>query len=255
MQLAFTLLVSLLTFLDSAHSTDYCNPDLCRHGTNIACNNDGQFSSSCINPRMVELTASEKEALVNMHNEKRNTVAGGSTMLKPACRMATMEWDEELASMAAFNVKRCKIEHDDCRNTDTFRHSGQNIAWMNFYGAPNVTIMSKRAMDLWYNEIMDTDQAIIDKYPRNYDGNVIGHFTVIMADRNIRVGCASIIYREEGDDFDGFLLTCNYATTNVVNFRIYKSCSEPAVECETGTNPDFPNLCSTSETYDLNKFV
>ncbi|XP_014101145.2 venom allergen-1 [Bactrocera oleae] len=254
MQLVFTLLISLLVFLDSVHSTDYCNPDLCRHGTHTACNNDGQFAAVCRYPRVVELTAAQQEALVNMHNVKRNCVAGGETKLKPACRMATMEWDDELASVAAFHVKRCDVEHDACRNTDTFLHSGQNIAWMNFYGRPNVTIMSKRAINLWYNEIMDTEQAFIDKYPRNYDDNPIGHFTIMMADRNIRVGCASIIFQEEGDDFEGFLIACNYATTNVVNFHIYKSCSEPAVECETGKNPDFPNLCSTSEQYDVNKF-
>ncbi|XP_011179043.1 antigen 5 like allergen Cul n 1 [Zeugodacus cucurbitae] len=255
MELAFILFATLLAFLDSAHSTDYCKPDLCRKGKHTACNNDGKFSEDCVNPREIQFTPVQKDALIQMHNEKRNTVAGGDTKLKPACRMATMDWDDELASLAMLHAKRCEIDHDPCRNTDTFLHSGQNIAWMNFYGTPNITIMSKRSIDLWFNEIMDTEQAFVDKYPRGYNGPAIGHFTVMMADRNIRLGCGAVIYKEQGDNFEGFLLICNYATTNVIDFPIYKSCTEPATECKSGKNPVFRNLCSTSETYDVNNFV
>lgn len=59
---------------------------------------------------------------------------------------------------------------------------------------------------------------------------------------------------EPDDDVDSFLLTCNYATTNVINFPIYKSCSESDAECKNGKNPAFRNLCSTNEMFDVNSY-
>lgn len=70
----------------------------------------------------------------------------------------------------------------------------------------------------------------------------------MMADRNIRVGCAAATYG------NAFLIACNYATTNMVGFPIYTSCSSAGSSCTTGPNPQYPNLCSASEVYDVNKW-
>lgn len=129
-----------------------------------------QFASTCVEPQEVVFTQQQKDAITNLHNEKRNKVAGGKSFLNAACRMATIQWDDELAYMATLNVKQCEIQDDECRNTDAFKHSGQNIGWMNYYSNPNITNMAERAIDLWFNEIMDTDQTYIDKYPRNLQG-------------------------------------------------------------------------------------
>ncbi|XP_020715473.1 venom allergen 3 [Ceratitis capitata] len=244
----------LFALFGTALTTDYCDPSLCPNKTNIACNNDGQFASTCVEPQEVVFTQQQKDAITNLHNEKRNKVAGGKSFLNAACRMATIQWDDELAYMATLNVKQCEIQDDECRNTDAFKHSGQNIGWMNYYSNPNITNMAERAIDLWFNEIMDTDQTYIDKYPRNLQGPVIGHFTVMVVDRNIRLGCAAATYLPTGENYYGFLFTCNYATTNVVNYPVYKSCTKGGAECKTGRNPDYPYLCSTSEEYNVNKF-
>lgn len=70
----------------------------------------------------------------------------------------------------------------------------------------------------------------------------------MMADRNTHVGCAAATYNNI------YLLACNYATTNMIGFPIYASCSSPGSSCSTGNNPQYPNLCSTSEVYSVNKW-
>ena len=76
----------------------------------------------------------------------------------------------------------------------------------------------------------------------------------MMADRNIRVGCAAATYTEPGASYNAYLVACNYATTNMVNFPIYASCDTAGSSCTTGTNPTYPNLCSASEVYTVNEW-
>lgn len=112
-----------------------------------------------------------KAVIVNAHNEKRNYVAGGGEgHLQPACRMATMQWDDELASVATFNVLQCKMQHDKCRNTNTFLYAGQNLAWRSYTGTPDYEYLFHKAMDMWYDEVKDTKQDHIDSFPVGYQG-------------------------------------------------------------------------------------
>ncbi|XP_053948657.1 antigen 5 like allergen Cul n 1-like [Anastrepha ludens] len=254
MQLKFTFLAFLLGTFEIISATNYCDSSLCSSSKHIACNNNGNFASSCKSPSLVTLTQANRNAIVNAHNVKRNLVAGGGTNLKPACRMATMQWDDELAALAALNVKQCQMKHDACHNTDAFKYSGQNLAWITFYGTPDVAKLAQHSIDMWYNEIKDTKLAYINAYPNNYQGLTIGHFTVMVADRNIRVGCAASTYAVSGKSYKAFLMACNYATTNMINFPIYKACATAASNCKKGTNADFPNLCSKSEVFAVNKW-
>lgn len=83
----------------------------------------------------------------------------------------------------------------------------------------------------------------------------IGHFTVMMADRNIRVGCAAATYSPDEGELHIYLVACNYATTNVIRRPIYLKCIAVASSCISGTNLQYPNLCSKSESYDVNKWA
>ncbi|XP_023302453.2 antigen 5 like allergen Cul n 1-like [Lucilia cuprina] len=240
-----------------ASATDYCSSSICSKGVkHIACDNNGKFDASCsADAKMVTITDSLKKLLVDAHNVKRNFIArGGDSKHSPACRMSTMQWDDELAAVAAFNVKQCKMAHDKCRNTDAFKYSGQNLAWMGYYGIPNDAQKLTQAVDMWYSEVKDSKQTYIDSYPNGYSGPAIGHFTVMMADRNIRVGCAASTYSPAGQPYKAYLVACNYATTNMINFPIYASCKKAGQSCTTGSNPNYPNLCSLSEQYTVNKW-
>lgn len=63
-----------------------------------------------------------KDDIVKYHNVYRSYQASAFfsqiCLDKPiAARMAKMVWDDELAELAALNVKQCKLRRDKCRNT------------------------------------------------------------------------------------------------------------------------------------------
>lgn len=130
---------------------------------------------------MVDINDSLKRVLVDAHNAKRNFIAGGGDAKhSPACRMATMDWDDELAAMAALNVKQCEMAHDKCRNTDAFKYSGQNLAWLSFSGDFNHADILNRVVEMWYSEVKYSKQAYIDSYPSTYSGPlVLNHLSAL----------------------------------------------------------------------------
>ncbi|XP_014100984.2 venom allergen-1 [Bactrocera oleae] len=246
--LAMRFILLILTAVNAALATNYCDPKLCRSTPHIACGHDGAFATRCIDAEVVRLTKRQRDLIVQAHNKVRNRVAGGTSALQPACRMATMQWDDELAALAELNVKQCESSHD-CHNTDTFKYSGQNLAWITYNDSPNTTEMSLKSVHMWSGEIENTKMEHINKYPNNYQGPAIGHFTVMVADRNIRVGCAASTYMDPDESQYAFLFACNYAKTNLIGFPMYKSCSSAASLCKTGRNRRYRNLCSPSEKY------
>ncbi|XP_073835065.1 antigen 5 like allergen Cul n 1-like [Musca autumnalis] len=246
-----------MTLFGIVGATDYCSPLLCRKGlTHIACGNNGTFASTCpTDATLVPINTKIQDLIVRGHNEKRNFIAGGGDAKhQPACRMATMQWDPELASLAELNVRQCKMQHDKCRNTNKFLYSGQNLITIGYYGNPNDTVMFQKALDVWYEEVKYSNMTFIRKYPANYKGNTVGHFTVMMADRNIRVGCAAAKYFQLEVSYKIFLIACNYATTNMIDFPIYANCTSAGTSCTSGNNPQYPNLCSMAEEYNVNKW-
>ncbi|EDV33591.2 LOW QUALITY PROTEIN: uncharacterized protein Dana_GF19647 [Drosophila ananassae] len=244
-----------LLALGVVSATDYCKKS-CGGTKNLGCDiNNGAWDSSCpSDATLLTLSAAEKQAIVDRTNEYRNIIAGGlNANLSAACRMATIKWNDELAYLASLNVKSCAMRHDGCHNTDAFDWSGQNLAWMGWYSPLNVTHYVQWGVDMWYGEAVYTKQAYIDAYPSNYQGPAIGHFTVLVADRNTEVGCAVSTYSVSGKPYKAFLMACNYAATNVLGIKMYSSCPKaPASKCTTGTNPNYKYLCSSKEVYDVN---
>lgn len=131
-----------------------------------------QFAATCpATAKMVTITEDLKQIIVDTHNEKRNFIAGGGDPRhRPASRMATMQWDDELASLASLNVKQCELSHDECHNTNEYRYSGQNLAWFGFSGAVDHAYRLKEAVEFWYEEVEYSRQEYIDSYPSNYNG-------------------------------------------------------------------------------------
>ncbi|XP_034480081.1 antigen 5 like allergen Cul n 1-like [Drosophila innubila] len=246
------LLVVLVVGVVSA--TDYCSSSICNGGKHIACGHNNWWDKSCpSDAEMLKLTNEHKDLFVKMHNEKRNYIAGGNDPRhSAACRMATMQWDDELAYLAELNVRQCKMSHDSCHNTDAFKYSGQNLGWQGYSGnLPSMNTIIEKNVAMWYNEVANSHSGIIeDGYPSGYSGPTIGHFTVMMYEKNIRVGCASSRYTKDG--WNSVLTACNYAYTNMIGSRIYSSCSRAAQGCTTGTDGQFRNLCSIRESYNVN---
>lgn len=196
-----------------------------------------------------------KGQIVKAHNEKRNQVAGGTIPKHSAAvRMATIQWDDELAYVAGLNVKTCKYGHDQCRNTDKFKFSGQNLAKNWWYGSnPNISVLIGEQIQAWFDEYKVSDMSKINTVSKSSSGPVTGHFTAMVHELAIRVGCGAVRSWEmrNGQRWETLTTACNYAHTNVIGYKIYRS-GAAASKCTSGKNKIFSNLCSVNEVYNVN---
>lgn len=137
--------------------------------------------------------------------------------------------------------------HDVCRSTAAYIWAGQNLGSGAISGGDFPALKDVIASNIngWYDEVKDAAQSDIDKFPMNSaSGGVIGHFTQVVQDRAIQVGCAVVRYTD--GDWKTSLMACNYAFTNLVGTPVYVS-GTPASGCTTGVNPNFTALCSDKE--------
>lgn len=92
---------------------------------------------------VVRITTARRTMILNELNEYRDRIARGDLLgFSPATRMATLQWDPELASFAELNVKRCALVNDHCRNSEQFRNVAQVVAeggWQGSAGAQDQT--------------------------------------------------------------------------------------------------------------------
>lgn len=169
----YLLTVCALLALGVVRATDYCSTSVCSGGNHIACGHNHQWSSNCKDAELIQITDEYKSLLVNAHNEKRNYIAGGNDANhNKACRMATMQWDDELAYLAELNVLQCAMKHDSCHNTDAFKYSGQNLAWM-ASSSPDLNVANslQNSVQMWYDEVVNSNSGIIQGgYPSGYSG-------------------------------------------------------------------------------------
>jgi len=87
---------------------------------------------------IVRITTDRRNMILNALNDYRDRIARGDLMgFKPATRMATLQWDPELASFAELNVKRCALVNDHCRNSEQFRNVAQVVAEGGWQSAPS----------------------------------------------------------------------------------------------------------------------
>ncbi|KAL5278098.1 Ag5r family protein [Megaselia abdita] len=250
------LTLSLLT-VTLTSAANYCNKGLCPAGkAHIGCNNSGNLASSCPSGSKFLSLEKLKGQIVKAHNEKRNEVAGGRIPNhSPAVRMATIQWDDELSYLAGLNVKTCKYGHDQCRNTNTYKLSGQNLAKNWWYGFnQNISVLIGEQIQAWFDEYKVSDMSKINKVASSSGGPVTGHFTAMVHELAIRVGCAAMRsseIRSDGRRWETLTTACNYAHTNVIGYKIYRS-GAAASQCKSGKNKIFPNLCSVREVYNYN---
>lgn len=92
-------------------------------------------------------------------------MANGFDKFPSAERMATMQWNDELAKLAELNVKQCKMRHDDCHNTESFPKAGQNlaaIAWMGMKKSVESVIDSQ--IQNWFSEYKHCPVDVIKSF-------------------------------------------------------------------------------------------
>ncbi|XP_055846801.1 antigen 5 like allergen Cul n 1-like [Episyrphus balteatus] len=244
--------VGLVAISQVTAATDYCDKALCGKAEHIACNNTGEFATTCSSDKkLIKISPDFRRAMVKQHNKLRNQLASGDMKpFEPSPRMASMQWNNELADLAELNVKTCKFAHDACHNTKNFSTSGQNIAitWSSDPIESQAESIILSMIDSWWAEKNETSMKEINSYPENFE-HVIGHFTVMAVEENNRMGCAASSYRDpEQENWFTILYTCNYAKTNIFDRSIY-STGKSASKCTSGVNPNFKSLCAQKEVY------
>lgn len=210
---------------------------------------------------MVDLTQGDIDQILDLHNTLRNKIAsGGEKGFKSASKMSVLvrfqykiknikkilikekiqKWDTELAALAEFNVKQCKIKHDQCRATSQFPYAGQNLGVRsNTADYEDKSSVIKNVINAWYDEIKDAKSSNIAKCCG--PAHKIGHFTQVVRDEAVSVGCAISKYADK--KWKNLLMACNYSITNMVSQPVYAAGS-PASGCSTGGNGKYTSLCN-----------
>ncbi|XP_054728351.1 antigen 5 like allergen Cul n 1 [Anastrepha obliqua] len=232
----------------------YCAPSLCElyNGSHvlqvphIACNNNNTFGPTCgAKPHLLYMSQRRRQFILDMHNLARARIASGQLEgYRAAAHMPMLKWDDELEYLATLHAKRCQFGHDQCRNTPRYQYSGQNIGyfWIGREFKSHVKRIKSFILN-WFREYRDANQTFIDKYTPHPDGKKIGHFTMLVADRAHRVGCAVIRYRDPSQINDlKLLMTCNYDFTNILGESVYQS-GPAASKCIYKISEKYPSLC------------
>lgn len=128
------------------------------------------------------------------------------------------------------------MKHDGCRSTEKYRPAGQNLFSSSSTGGyADVSKLVVSATNGWYSEIKNALPSDIDRCC----GKNIGHFTQIIQDETVAIGCAVSQY---GNKWKVTLMACNYSSPNWSGSKIYKT-GPTASACPNGTHPAYKNLC------------
>lgn len=85
--------------------------------------------------------------------------------------ISLQQWEDEMAKLAELVVKRCQLQHDDCRNTEKYKFSGQSVAVLyHTKKTANSTISIERLINSWFDEYLNANQTVIDNFPQNLNG-------------------------------------------------------------------------------------
>ncbi|XP_016983419.1 antigen 5 like allergen Cul n 1 [Drosophila rhopaloa] len=247
---SFKFLILVISLVILCQGENYCRKDLCPEGTtHIACPLNESFGPACSkNASVVKINQNDINALINAQNLVRQKWASGKAKIpRIACKMATVEWNEDLAKLAELNAKGCVMKHDNCRNTEKFRLSGQNLMNVGFWqsNGAQMQITAKELFELavhnWAAEEKHITAADLNIFPKN-NPLTIGHLTALINEQSYAVGCAIVTYNLNA--FLRFNLACNYAYTNVINHSTYSECPKAGSQCPKGLSSQYPPLCA-----------
>jgi Cysteine-rich secretory protein family len=130
-------------------------------------------------------------------------------------------------------------------------YSGQNLNHIATYGAgaqfKDVSSFIEESIKIFYDE---KQYATMSNINNCCGSSSIPHFLEMVLDKNNKVGCA--ISEFTGPQGKTSYIACNYSYTIILGHTVYES-GPPGSGCQTGTNPSYPNLCSTSEYINPNQ--
>ncbi len=139
-----------------------------------------------------------------------------------------MKWNPDLAELSQKwanhlqKSRKCKMKHSantSRENIAGFQYVGENLYW---YWSSYKQLVSPKtardAVDAWYSEIkyyQYSPKGVICS--KRAGGSVIGHFTQLMWEKSVNLGCA---YAQCGDG-TSVVVVCNYGPAG--NFNIQRT--------------------------------
>ncbi|XP_052129955.1 venom allergen 3-like isoform X3 [Frankliniella occidentalis] len=245
------VLVASLATLSSAADSDYCK--LCKQNPRCLYK-ENTPGKACKNYKGPNLSASDEQLIVRLHNEYRNKVAlgketrGKNGHAQPsASNMRKLSWDNELATNAQRVADQCVFEHSTCTNTIDGTPAGENLLTGGFAVGQtgpdwNATVYA------WYEEV-DLRDGRLNTKPFVADSTFedVGHYTQMCWGETYGIGCGYSMYTAgSGSKIDTHLVVCHYkALGNNEGQAMYKA-GKPATQCASGTKRDsaFLGLCA-----------
>ncbi|MBT3983898.1 MAG: CAP domain-containing protein [Bacteriovoracaceae bacterium] len=188
-----------------------------------------------------------KEDLLSKHNQLREMVSNGEIEGLPVStnQLPELEWDENLATVAANFIQNCGSGHDDQR-TELTRQLGSDYSYVgeNIFITTNINDSNQVYTDgiqSWFDEHQNYNYNNI-----SCEGGVCGHFTQVIWENTTKVGCAKIICQGIEDSTNGpsALLVCNYGEGgNYANQNPYSS--------EGNIGPQTPPPVEENDEFDM----
>lgn len=252
--LCFSILFATFLIVQSFEPTsDYCKLS----PKHIACKHKKSLPFNCNitdGGGVIDISPKLKRIIETQHNVSRNMVASGSLGFPPAYRMPPLIWNEELAYLAKLNVMRCYYGHDSERKTEQFKYAGQNIAEIGGTNSYPDEDDYTTLMNLWFDEYKNAKIVSDNGHIcfKQIDTEIsIGHFTAMISDRSMAVGCASLKYKhrdKKGRLRNYLYFVCNYAYANMVGEETYKPAQTPGEGCTKKNKiKKYKALCSKLE--------
>ena len=189
---------------------------------------------------VAQLTQTEKNDIVDVHNSFRRSVKPG------AANMKMMEWSDCLAQVAEDFLSKCSgFKHNYHRTSEAkalgceaSAYVGENLFLTSASSLTDVT----QPVTAWNNE-----DRYYDIYWKSCS-NVCGHYTQVVWENSYLVGCAKVsctVGRK------GTYFLCNYAPGGnyfgQAPYKIGTSCSE----CDQGFNVCNDGLCAANPAIDI----
>ncbi|KFB44656.1 venom allergen [Anopheles sinensis] len=194
------------------------------------------------------MTTAFKDKILQMHNAIRSKGAlglSGNSGLPKSSRSATVVWDDGLAVQASHMSRTCEIYSQVCSNTADLSNVGILTTQLGGPAAQNKDYNAAidDAMDTWSMGYLAVGGDEIDSYP-GYASDPA--YMQLVRGNVYKIGCA-IHYGKKGSG-PALYTVCNYSSANVVGEPVYSK-GPTASACKTGTNPNYPGLCSVNEIF------
>ncbi|XP_070070901.1 scoloptoxin SSD976 isoform X1 [Drosophila takahashii] len=240
-RLQLTFFLSPLLFLRTISAIDFCGIQSCQGKQHIGCDNNMMFDDSCLRFHGLVNMLYFREYLLGLHNGYRQEVASNMFVdLPSAQKMPELAWDNYLAVVAEYHLKRCQLElpENSCLATDDFDDPHFNYA-EDFYPRPPFRQSNVREMTIlaeqWLDELYDMED-IATESGESEIRNIIN-------DRSSYMGCAA------GQDYDlwnvHFMLVCYYSAGPSHEGSLYEEGPFNASLCPFGRSDRYPDLCKT----------